>query len=151
MPGPVPERSDRRRRRNKQDVATDTAPAGTPSAVFVAGIVNGDGPKADDTWHPLAREWFDALASSGQSRFYEASDWAEARVCAALMDKLFSADKPSAQLAQTVLAWTTNLMTTEGARRRLRLELARGEQGDADDEASAEALASYATRLGAGG
>lgn len=137
--GPPPKRSDQRRRRNKPDVEVTTAPAGP----VVSGV-----PSADVSWHPLAREWFDSLAHSGQARFYEPSDWAEARICGELMSKLLSADKPSAQLAQTVLAWTTTLMTTEGSRRRLRLELARGTAVDPDEEASVAALDDYRRMVG---
>lgn len=140
--GPVPKRSEQRRRRNKapEGAAVTTAPAG----------VTASAPESEDAWHPRAKEWFDSLAQSGQSAFYEASDWAMARFAADLMTSLLSADKPSAQMVASLLQLTTALMCTEGDRRRLRLELARGVQVDEDEVASVAALDDYRKRLGGG-
>lgn len=133
--GPVPKPQAQRRRRNKSDVPVDIAPA-VPSS-------SPAGPKASEEWHPIAREWFESLAVSGQARYYEASDWAHARLIAEMMDRLVQAEKPNAQLFASVLAGASSLLTTEGERRRLRLELARGPQVDEDEEASVTALADY--------
>ena len=37
--------------------------------------------------HPAARRWFESLAESGQSAFYEPSDWATAYVLAETMSR----------------------------------------------------------------
>jgi hypothetical protein len=118
--GPIPKRSDQRRRANKPEGGDVTqAPAGpapTPHA-------------ADETWHPIAIEWFNSLTESGQSKFYEASDWAAARYVAEAMSRnLNSGERFSAVLFAAVMAGMTELLTTEGARRRARLELERGTQ-----------------------
>ncbi|MFL1444044.1 phage terminase small subunit [Nocardiopsis protaetiae] len=114
MPGPVPKRSDQRRRRNKPaggDV-TKAPSRGSPSA-----------PEADPGWHPIARDWFSSLAESGQAQFYEPSDWATARVWAELLSRQLESGRPSAQMIASWSAGATELLTTEGARRRARVEL----------------------------
>lgn len=140
--GPVPKPQAQRRRRNKPAVPVDTVPA--------RGF-SGPAPRPDDAWHPIAREWFLALAESGQARFYEPSDWAMARLGAEMMSNLCSSDRPSAQMLVSVLQITSGLLATEGDRRRLRLELARGAEVDADEESSVAALDDYRKRLGSGG
>lgn len=112
--GPVPKRSDQRRRRNK-DGAVDIAAAGasTPAPALRPGL------------HPLAVAWYRALQESGQSRFYEPSDWMTAQILAEGIDSY--ARQPRASLLSTILSGSANLLVTEGDRRRLRLELVRAE------------------------
>lgn len=116
MSGPVPKRSDQRRRRNKAEPTTK-APAGDPVEVAA--------PPALEHWHPLAREWFESLGRSGQAHFYEASDWAQARYIAEIMHRSLQSERVSGQLVSTIFSGMTDLLTTEGARRRVRLELER--------------------------
>src|SRR5690348_3275984 len=72
MPGPVPKRSTQRRRRNETE-STDHAP-GAPRRARP--------PRPDPKWHAIARSWFSSLGRSGQSTFYEPSDWALAALIA---------------------------------------------------------------------
>ena len=116
MPGPVPQRSTQRRRRNKDGGEVERVEVSEP-------IV--DVPEPEDDWHPMAAEWFESLGASGQAQFYEASDWAQARVWAELLSRQLSASRPSAQMIAAWSAGATELLTTEGARRRARLELER--------------------------
>ena len=127
MPGPVPKRSDQRRRRNKSD---------GPELVKAPGGETPDVPPADENWHPIAARWYASLAESGQSAFYEASDWALAVYLAEAMDRNLKSGRFSAQLLQTVLSGMTDLLTTEGARRRARLELERKNGGEDPREAA---------------
>lgn len=122
--GPVPKRSTERRRRNKPAVEVDTAPAGAEPSV----------PEPDPEWHPIARDWFAALGRSGQSRFYEASDWATARYVAEGMSRSLLSGRLSAQLFAAVLAAATELLATEGSRRRMRLELERAKASQGDEQ-----------------
>ena len=118
MPGPVPKRSDQRRRRNKPD---------GPDIVKAPGGTLPAQPPADEAWHSIAREWYLSLAESGQAQFYEASDWQTARYVAEAMSRnLNGGARFSAQLFQAVMSAMTDLLTTEGARRRARVELERG-------------------------
>jgi hypothetical protein len=97
-------------------------------------------PVASKDWHPIARDWFRSLARSGQSRFYEPSDWATAKLLADQMSRMLNLDEPNASMLNGIVQATRDLMTTEGQRRRMRLELERAEP-DSDpalDEAVAD-------------
>lgn len=126
MPGPVPKRSSQRRRRNEDGPSLVTASAGKAPAV----------PRASGDWHPIAARWFRSLKESGQAQFYEASDWSTAYYIAEAMSRNLQQGKFSAQLFQSVLSGMTDLLTTEGARRRARVELERLDQGEDPREAA---------------
>lgn len=115
MPGPVPKRSDQRRRRNKQDVETQS--------VLRTGDVRIPSPAED--WHPIAVEWFDSLKDSAVSQYYDTSDWATAKYVAEAMSRNLQGGRFSGQLFAAVMSAMTDLLTTEGARRRARLEIER--------------------------
>jgi hypothetical protein len=136
--GPVPKRSDQRRRRNKPDVAITKA---TSQGAATA-------PEPSEDWHPIARAWYDALRESGQSQFYEASDWATAVYVAEAMSRNLNQGRFSAQLFQSVMSAMTDLMTTEGARRRARVELERGVVDDTEDKAKVTRMEAYRKAAG---
>lgn len=115
MPGPIPKRSEQRRRTN--------ATPGLERAVVSGGKVRQ--PPAMKDWHPLALSWYRSLAQSGQAQWYEPSDWQTARLLADQMSRMLYSDEPSAAMLSTILTATRDLLTTEGQRRRLRLELVR--------------------------
>lgn len=134
MAGPVGKRSDQRRRRNKPEgpqlVVAPAAPAVTV-------------PEPSEAWHPLMVDWYRSLMSSGQSAFYEPSDWEMARLAAHVMSQeLNSGEAVKAATLKEFQAIANNLMTTEGARRKLRVELQRGPQVVKDDE-SGSVMAGY--------
>lgn len=131
--GPPPKRDSQRRRSNDPVLGSATVAPGAEVVVV---------PAADTEWHPVARGWFESLAASGQSRFYEPSDWATAYVVAESMSRelqpqplvvgsgkdatveMHKVPPKGASLAAWLKAMTA-LMVTEGDRRRLRLELER--------------------------
>lgn len=132
--GPAPKRTEQRRRTNAPPVPVDKAPAGAKGAVKA--------PAANRKWHPVARRWYESLSKSGQSKFYEASDWAAAWVIAESMSRELNprpmsvgkGDSARVELveqspgASTVAAWLKGmsmLLATEGDRRRALLELVR--------------------------
>lgn len=134
--GPVPKRSTERRRRNKES-KVETAPA------VVADVAI---PKANTRWHPIARDWFTSLSESGQSQFYEPSDWQAARYVAEAMSRnLKQTTRFSAVMFAAVWSAMGDLLSTEAARRRVRMEIERG----AVDEAPAgvTAISDYRRRL----
>lgn len=137
--GPVPKRSTERRRRNKPEGVQVTA---VPAAEEVV-----ESPPADETWHEIAREWYESLAVSGQAVFYEPSDWATARYVAEAMSRGLQASRFSAQLFAAVSSAMTELLTTEGARRRARLEIERGGSSE-EKPAEVTALDDYRAALG---
>lgn len=86
-------------------------------------------PEPDELWHPIARRWYEALGESGQSRFYEPSDWAAAQYAAEAMSRNLAAGRFSAQMFAAVWSAMNDLLTTEGDRRRVRMELQRPPAG----------------------
>lgn len=133
MPGPPPKRSEQRRRTNQPEMAVTKAPAGE--------IVM---PDADPDWHPYAAAWFASLGKSGQSVFYEQSDWETARIATDLISRQLHRENPSAVAVQTWVSMAASLLATEGDRRRLRLELQRAKP--TEDEADVSELDEYRRR-----
>ena len=113
--GPVPKRDAERRRRNKPETTGET--------VKIVGAVRV--PAADKTWHPIARRWYLSLKRSGQAQFYEPSDWMTAKYTADLMSRLLNDDRPSAEMVKALNPLMASLLTTEGERRRVRMEIER--------------------------
>jgi hypothetical protein len=133
--GPVPKREDQRRRRNAPEVETATAPSANPDGA--------DAPPAEESWHPIARRWYDSLVNSGQSFFFEPSDWAQAAYVAEAMSRnLNQGQRLSGQLFASVISAASDLLTTEGSRRRLRIELSKAEASEVDS-GIAELMAAY--------
>lgn len=125
MPGPVPKRSDRRIRRNKDGGEVERIPvAGEPVKAPPLGFVT----------HEVAMAWYESLAESGQARYYEPSDWQSARMVAHEMGRMLNRREASGQLLSAVWSAMGDLLTTEAARRRTRLELERAQADDGDGE-----------------
>lgn len=123
--GPIPKRSEERMgHRSKEEKSERTqAPAGAPAAV-------PDLPEPDPLWHSIAVDWYLSLRESGQAAFYEPSDWAMARYAAELMSRGLSSDRPpNGQYVAALNSVMTSLLTTEGDRRRARMELERKPAG----------------------
>jgi hypothetical protein len=120
--GAVPKRSDQRRRRNVGD---------EPDVVEISGAAVLVPPLRDDI-HPLAASWYAALAESGQSRFYEPSDWMMAQIVAEAIE-VYATSRKSTTLTG-ILAGSSLLLATEGDRRRMRLELTRATTESASDD-----------------
>ena len=152
--GPTPKRSDMRRRVNKPEVPIIHSPAGE--------IIEPPEPSRD--WHPIARDWYLSLASSGQAVFYEPSDWATARLIAESISRDLkpqfvamseTTGKPvyesipmrGASLAAYLKAMTA-LLVTEGDRRRARIELERGEVDTSAEEAKIARMNDYRRAAG---
>ncbi len=105
----------------------------------------------DPDWHPNAGRFYAALRTSGQSAFYEGTDWALGWHLAAMMSQ--NAKNPgapnAAALLGQVLKGAEQLLATEAARRRVRLELQRhgkAEESGGEDPAVA-AMESYRAQL----
>lgn len=113
--GPAPKRSSERRRRNSP--ATQTVEAQGPRVAM---------PPASRGWHQIARKWYVSLADSGQSQFYEPSDWERARYIAELVSRSLRSPKVSAGLVSTIMSGMAELLDTEGSRRRVGMEIVRG-------------------------
>lgn len=142
--GPIPERTDQRRRRNKP--ADGAVVESSPGARVV------EVPEVDESWHRMAVDWYRSLAESGQARFYEPSDWSTARVWAEILSRQLNAGTKMSSMM--IAAWSSasaELLTTEGARRRGRLELERAEPDREAEAAKVTALDRYRRVAGAAG
>ena len=133
--GPVPKRDGERRRRNKAETAT--------TKVEMAGKV--EAPDVDPTWHQIAADWYVSLRDSGQSRFFEPSDWAAARLVAHDLSRHLVNKRPSSQWFAAVWSAMADLLTTEGARRRVRMEIERKPDADEGDLASVTPIDRYSS------
>lgn len=151
--GPVPKRSDQRRRTN----APATPVKNPPAAAKVKA------PTADTQWHKVALAWYKSLALSGQSIFYEPSDWATAYLIAESMSRDLSPQfvgitEKGDSVRETIplkgaslsayLRAMAVLMVTEGDRRRLQVELVKPQQSDPDAERASATVTDIRSRLG---
>lgn len=134
---PVPKRSDQRRRTNAES---------RPDKVTAQGAVVV--PAASDDWHPVAADWYRSLSESGQSIYFEPSDWQHARYICEALSRNLNAGKFSAQLFASVESAMNNLGSTEGARRRLRIEVERA-LGEQPVDPAVASIAEYRKSLGA--
>lgn len=125
-----------------------TVPPGATRKQVVALVEAGL--SIEESWHPLVRDWYRSLGESAQSTFYEPSDWATARILAELLDRGLRSGKVSASLIERWQAGATELLTTEGARRRVRLEIERPQEGTGEAGADVSDLAEYRARLNGG-
>ncbi len=75
--GKVPKRPEERRRTNKDEGAQ----------IEGSATANVTIPPADEEWHPIAKMFYESLGESGQSEFYEPSDWAMAYAIAESMSR----------------------------------------------------------------
>lgn len=149
--GPVPKRSDQRRRRNKTEPVAKSKGSGSKP------------PPTNSHWHPVARRWFQSLKKSGQSRFYEESDWATAYLLAEAISRelkpqpigntedgevVYASLPPKGASLAAWLKAMSSLLVTEGDRRRARLELQAPSEVDPQEEAAVADLDEYRKRLG---
>jgi hypothetical protein len=128
-----------RSKEEKQD--RSRAPSGPPVDI-------PDLPEPDELWHPIARDWYLSLRESGQAAFYQPSDWATARYAAELMSRALEPDRvPNGQLIAALNSVMGSLLTTEGDRRRARIELERRPQ-QRQAPAGVTAIADYRASIG---
>jgi len=128
------------RSKEEKDSVTK-APSGPPDDL-------PDLPDADALWHPIAADWYLSLRESGQAAFYQPSDWAVARYAADLMSKVLMSERgPNGQLVAALNSVMSSLLTTEGDRRRARMELERKKPA-AQGGAKVTALDDYRSAFG---
>lgn len=132
--GPVPKRSDQVRRNNNKAAVEKVEMEGTVTV-----------PKPNPKWHTAARKLWDSLPESGQSRYYEPSDWALAWF---LMDDLShylrSHSRQGVKLS-ALMSGLSTLLVSEGDRRRVRMEIERAGSSTepAEDDPTVAIMADY--------
>lgn len=123
-------------------------------------------PRPDPKWHNVAKRWFNSLKLSGQSVYYEPSDWATAFLIAESISRdlepqfvgftedgdVIKEQLPLKGASLTAyLRAMSALMVTEGDRRRVRLELERPKKPeDGEGGGSVSWIGDARKRLGAG-
>jgi hypothetical protein len=103
-------------------------------------------PDANPSWLPAARSWFRSLALSGQSEFYEASDWSTAVLAAQIYDMFLRSHH--ANLLPSFERLSARLGVTVADRKRNRIELNEPDVSDVDEEAADQAVVDWHGRLG---
>lgn len=103
-------------------------------------------PTASERWCPQARSWYNSLALSGQSDFFQASDWATAICAAEAYDMWFKTH--NASTLGSFVRLSERLGATIGDRQRSHIDLVEAEATDADEEAADAAVIDWHKRLG---
>lgn len=126
MPGPVPKReAELQRPRDRK--GGDQLPVLKGELMEVRNK-----PDPDPNWHSIATMVYEAAANSGQSYWYQESDWAMLYSLCDDLSYLKNQDRRSGQFLATVMSGLESLLLTEGDRRRARIELHAPEQKKAD-------------------
>lgn len=126
MSGPLPKRSEERRRRNKPEGVQVTKGEMMPVTWDL---------EPDPDWHPIAIRLYESVGTSGQSRFYQDSDWALLYSICDDLSHYKNSYKRSGQMLQSIMSSLQDLAVSEGARRRIRIELV---EPAAENDAPAE-------------
>lgn len=138
--GPVPNRSDDLSRPRERRGGEHAKPI-TKGVSRAASI-----PDHDPDWHPIAIQLWLALIESGQSDFYESSDWAFAFSVCDDLSYYKNGVKRSGQMLQSIYSAMERLLVTEGDRRRVSIELQ--DPPDESNSASVTAINDYKAGLG---
>lgn len=145
MSGPVPKReSELARPRSRKGAEQQPVTKGVMRPVSI--------PRADKSWHPIAKMFWESLKKSGQSDFYQQSDWAFAYSLADDLSAYKNATwangdaKRSPEMLKALLQGMERLLVAEGDRRRVRIEL--HEPPDESESAAVIAIADYKQELG---
>lgn len=137
--GPMPKDASERRRRNEPE-------SGPPAKASITGRVIA--PRCPPLAHPKARFWFESLKTSGQRKWFEPSDWAEALIIVELIGQLFNEEEFNASGWRAVFSRMAMLGTTIGDRRRLGIEIDREKPPTKRGEPTA--ISNYRDKIGAG-
>jgi hypothetical protein len=154
--GPVPTRSEERRRRNARTEAGEAVGA---EIVEADGVVEPP-LQPDSGWHMIAQELFASVQKSAFTRFYEPSDWmvlylACESLSRDLSEQFVGINESTGEVIRDFIplkgaslgAYSkvfASLLLTDGDRRRLRLEIERRDAVDAITKAMPEVVADRA-------
>lgn len=120
--GPVPARTETligHSAKEKQEAVTKIAMSGRVAP-----------PNPNPEWGPAARALYDAALESGQSKYYEPTDWWMLLFTCREVDSYCNDKRPSAFNLQVLLQMFSQLLLTEAERRRVQVEIDRGPTED---------------------
>ena len=136
--GPVPKRSEDRRRANK--------PESQGSAVTAFGEA-GERPEAlGFEAHSIIERLWDVLAVSAEAKFYSAADWERVRLELWFGNTILTGDKVGAMAWATFQSGLSELLISPADKRRAGIEL-KPPVADPDEEAAVVQLAQYQAAL----
>ena len=157
--GPIPKRTEVRRRVNAPDDGIEVS-----KALGADDVVS---PEPDLDWHPIAYDWYLSLEESGQQRYYEPSDWMTAYILAEQLSRLLKPRFVGMESSaggdvrakimctpmnggemQAIFKGMSDLLTTEAARRRMRIELQRPDGSTPGIPAGQSAVVDARARFG---
>lgn len=124
MAGPVPKHSSERVRRNTPDTPIETIQA---IGSVKAPPLNLRKPRK------LVVDMYKAMQESAQAKYFEPTDWEYARITLALLDDQLKAPRQNSQILTVIMSNLSDLLVSEGQRRRARIEIERSEGGSADN------------------
>lgn len=101
-------------------------------------------------WHIIAKRWYMSLRSSPVSQFYLQSDVETAYFVAELETRLLAMDEPKAALVAQIRQMKNDLMSTEGARRAMRIETGHDDSAEVKEKREAKKMRHYAGLRGGG-
>lgn len=114
--GPIPKRSDERTRRNKQGEDGIAIKKGEATDTFW--------PEPDEDWQEAIKDLYHGARQSGMSAYYQQSDiqwiWL---ACQEFNDYRQSTRRSAVHLQAALSMFSEGLGLTEGARRRIKIEL----------------------------
>lgn len=140
--GPVPKRSENRKRRNKPNAAEGRFPV-----TKAQGSVKVTVPNASKDWCAASKRIYKGLRDSGQARFFEPSDWALAYFLMDEITRYVEQGRQNGQVLASLLSGLSSLLVSEGDRRRVGLELSRG--GDtANEDRNVAVMEEWRKRMG---
>ena len=113
----MPRLSDERRRRNTSE--------GPPLLKLAPRTPWSAASEPSDAWHPVIIGWYNGLRDGPEADFLTPAGWAFVRYLAERESANLASTRPSAMVSALFVAAQADLLTTEGARRRLRIELER--------------------------
>lgn len=136
--GPVPKRSEDRRRANKPE---------SQGAAVTETVQAGDRPDSlGFEAHPIVRDLWDVLGESAEARFYSAADWQRVRLELFYASHTLMAGKISSMAWAAVQSGLSELLISPADKRRAGIEL-KPKTADPDEEAAVVQLAQYQAAL----
>lgn len=128
---PVPKRSEERVRRNKPDVPLEKVEVEGEVKVPPLGITKP---------HKMVSQIYTSMKQSGQAKYFEPTDWAFARMTLHLLDEQLKSGRKNSQILTTIMSNLSDLLVSEGARRRMRIEIDRVESAGVEQVDIAQVL-----------
>lgn len=115
--GPIPKRSDEKVRRNVEEFPVEK--------VHVVGIVEPPELGLAEPVSHLIVDLYESYKDSAQARYYEPSDWHYIRMTLSLLNEQLLSPVKNGQIIASLYSALSNVLTTEGDRRRVRMEVER--------------------------